>query len=281
MTKLSSASSTDATGKSAPSIALSIPESGCPDWSVKKPKGPLTPHMLFARSIDWAATSLGAMDTWTKEFRQVVNLVMGNPHPAALFWGNELTMLYNESYAAEVAGTKHPSLMGTGCYGSFAETWEALAPLFIECARTGISVRMENQMLTIERHGYVEETFFSWSFTPLYGGTSQILGFYNAPFDTTSNCVGARRMETLRNLGEAVASTRTVKEFWKCILRGLEDNHFDVPFALLYSVADGDGDDESAHSSGSAMSLKSCIYEGSIAIPDGHPAAPHKLVLKR
>lgn len=69
--------------------------------------------------------------------------------------------------------------------------------------------------------------------------------------------------------------------FWKSILDGLEDNHFDVPFALLYSVVDGDGDEESSHSSGSAISLKSCMYEGSIAIPEGHPAAPHKLDLKR
>lgn len=178
-TKISSSGSTNDTSNSSPSITLSIPENGIPDWTAEKPKGPLTSYMSFARSIEWGATPLGAMETWTKEFRQVANLMMGNPHPAALFWGNELTMLYNEAYALEVAGAKHPVLMGTGFSGPFAETWDSVGPIFAECARTGTSARKENQMLPIERSGYVEETFFSWSFTPLYGGTGRILGFYN------------------------------------------------------------------------------------------------------
>jgi hypothetical protein len=54
------------------------------------------------------------MKRWSSQFREVINLVMRNPHPCALFWGEELTMIYNESYRDEVAGNKHPELMGTG-----------------------------------------------------------------------------------------------------------------------------------------------------------------------
>jgi PAS domain S-box-containing protein len=279
--RYSSSASTGATSDSASSIQLSTPEKAIPDWTAKKPASTLTPYLNFARSIDWGATPLGDIDSWSKEFRQVANLVMNNPHPAALFWGNELTMFYNEAYAIEVAGAKHPTLMGTGFSGPFAELWDSLAPIFADCARTGISVRKENQFLPMERHGYLEETFFSWSFTPLYGGTSKILGFYNAPFETTGYCVGIRRNATLRRLGETTSAAKTIRSFYKGVLDGLEDNHFDVPFALLYSVVDGDGDEESTHSSGSAISLKSCLLEGSIAIPEGHPAAQQKLDLKR
>jgi PAS domain S-box-containing protein len=280
-TKNPSSASTGATSDSISEITLSTPEKAIPDWTAEKPSSILTPYLRFARGIDWGATPLGAMESWSKEFRQIANLVMSNPHPAALFWGNDLTMFYNEAYAIEVAGTKHPGMMGTGFSGPFAELWDALGPIFAECARTGISVRKENQFLPMERSGYLEETFFSWSFTPLYGGTSKILGFYNAPFETTGYCVGTRRMETLRRLGETTSLARTTKSFYRGVLDGLEDNHFDVPFALLYSVVDSDGDEESTHSSGSAISLKSCIFEGSIAIPEGHPAAPQKLDLKR
>lgn len=223
------------------------------------------------------------MNTWSPELRQAANLVMGNPHPAALFWGSELTMLYNEAYRDEVAGRKHPELLGTGFQGPFAELWETVGPIFAECARTGHSVRKDNQMLPIERNGYLEETFFSWSFTPLYGGSSRILGFYNAPFETTQHQIASRRTQTLRRLGEKIALSRTIKEFWKAVLDGLDENHFDVPFALLYSVMETDDDGQSsAHSSsGSAMSLKSCIFEGSIAVPEGHPAALQQLDLKK
>ena len=118
---------------------------------------------LFARSIDWAATALGPMEDWSPEFRQVACLVMGNPHPAALFWGPDLTMLYNEPYAAEVAGVKHPALMGTGFSGPFSELWDGVAGIFADCARTGISIRKDHDYLPMERFGMLEETFYSWS----------------------------------------------------------------------------------------------------------------------
>jgi PAS domain S-box-containing protein len=283
-TKTSTEESSTDTGessKSQKSIVLFAPDKAVPDWTVSSPQGLLSPHLVFARKVDWASTPLGPIDTWSPEFRQAANLVMTNPHPASLFWGSELTLLYNEAYAAEVAGNKHPSLMGTGFSGPFSELWDAVAPVFAECARTGISVRRENDYLPIERHGFLEETFYSWSLTPLYGGTHRILGFYNAPFETTQQVLNHRRMQTINKLGGHTAAAKTVKQFWKQVLAGLEDNHFDVPFALLYSVGEGEDGDHSSISSGSTIPLKSCYFEGSIAVPDGHIAAPHQLDLKR
>ena len=72
---------------------------GTPDWTVKNPEGELSPHVIFSRSVDWAATPLGDMSTWSREFRQIACLLMANPHPAALFWGEELTVIYNKAYA--------------------------------------------------------------------------------------------------------------------------------------------------------------------------------------
>lgn len=184
-TKSSGGTSSNTT-KSGASITLSgSPRYGVPDWTAAKPRGKLTEHMMFARSVNWAATPLGPMESWSVQFREIANLVMRNPHPCSLFWGEELTMLYNEAYKNEVAGNKHPELMGTGFSGPFSELWDVLNPIFSECARTGKSVRKENDRLSIERYGYLEETFFSWSFIPMYGGTDRILGFYNGPFETT------------------------------------------------------------------------------------------------
>lgn len=276
-----SSENTGGSSQSKASLTLASPEKIVTDWTVPNPKGILTPHLEFARTIDWASTPLGSMETWSPEFRQVANLLMNNPHPASLFWGSDLTMIYNEAYAAEVAGNKHPSLMGTGFSGPFSELWEAVSPLFAECARTGISIRKENDYLPIERHGFLEETFFSWSWTPIYGGTKKIQGFYNAPFETTQQEVYRRRMQTINTLGASVAQAKTIKQFWRAVLDGLEHNEFDVPFALLYSVGEGEEGDHSSMSSESTISLKTCHFEGSIAVPDGHIAAPQHLDLKR
>ncbi|EHA53305.1 autoinducer 2 sensor kinase/phosphatase luxQ [Pyricularia oryzae 70-15] len=269
-----------------PTIPLkaSVPEKAVADWTVPENKlqGVLTEHLKFARSVDWANTPLGPMESWSAEFRQVANLIMTNPFPAALFWGSELTMLYNEAYAREVAGNKHPSLMGTGFSGPFAELWDYAGPVFAECARTGVAVRKENDYLPIDRHSLLEETFYSWGFVPLYGGTSRILGFYNAPFETTTQVLNQRYLTTINNLGAHAAHAKTVKQFWKRVLESLAENIFDVPFALLYSVGDsGEDEENTSTSSGSTLSLKSCYLEGTIAVPEGHVAAPKQLDLKR
>ncbi|KAH7092217.1 hypothetical protein FB567DRAFT_435149 [Paraphoma chrysanthemicola] len=277
---LSKNTSKATTGTSS-SVTLATPDNATPDWTVPHPTGTLSEHLVFARKVDWTNTPLGPMEKWSLQFREIANLVMRNPHPAALFWGEELTMMYNEAYKIEVAGNKHPDLMGTGFSGPFREIWDGVGPIFRECARTGLSVRMENDYLPIERYGYLEETFFSWSFIPIYGGTDRILGFYNGPFETTYQTISSRRMQMLRYLGECLNATRTVKDFWKRTLDGLEHNHHDVPFALLYSIADSDDADSASHSSDSTISLKSCLLEGSIGIPTGHPACPKKLDLKR
>ena len=88
-------------------------------------------------------------------------------------------------------------------------------------------------------------------------------------------------MQTINRLGECTSRAKSVKQYWKRVLEGLDENLWDVPFALLYSVGESEDLDHSSISSGSTISLKSCYLEGSIAVPQGHPAAPHQLDLKR
>jgi hypothetical protein len=168
-------------------VTLSTPDNALPDWTIPNLESINSEHIAFARKVDWASTPLGPMKNWSVQFREIVNLVMRNPHPCSLFWGEELTMIYNEAYKFEVAGNKHPDLMGTGFSGPFSELWDGVAPIFRECARTGHSIRKENDPLPIERYGYLEETFFSWSFVPVYGGTDRILVSHYASLYFQSN----------------------------------------------------------------------------------------------
>ncbi|KAF2820468.1 hypothetical protein CC86DRAFT_332913 [Ophiobolus disseminans] len=261
-------------------ITLSTPDSSVPDWTVPHPRGVLSDHLQFVRSIDWAKTPLGAMDRWSIQFREIICLVMRNPHPSSVFWGEDLTMLYNESYRDDVTGDKHPNLMGTGFSGPFSEMWHAVGPVIRECARTGQAQLNHNQPLPITRYGYMEESFFTWSFVPVFGGTERILGFYLNAFDTTVESISSRRMWLLRYLGECMNATRTVKEFWIRVLEGLNHNEYDVPFALLYTVPDLDDiENGSSSSDATPTSVKSCIFEGSIGVPRGHSVSPDKLKL--
>ncbi|EXA29398.1 hypothetical protein FOVG_19113 [Fusarium oxysporum f. sp. pisi HDV247] len=263
------------------SIMLGKPEKAVVDWTVANPMGVLSPYIHLLRDIDWASTPLGPMDSWSPELRQVANLVVNNPHPANIFWGNDMTMLYNEAYAVRFAGNKHPSMLGIGASGPWSEVWDLLGSALSEVVRTGISFRSNNYDLALFRRGFLEETHVCWSLTPLYGGTDRIVGFYNATFETTDLVLSQRQMATINKVSESLRRATSIKSFWKSVLDGLEDNHRDVPFALLYSVGDAEEADHQSSSSGSTISSKSCYLEGAIGIPMGHPAAPDQIDLKR
>ncbi|KAK2613120.1 hypothetical protein N8I77_000049 [Diaporthe amygdali] len=273
------------TGASNKNIAIdlaALPERATIDWTVPNPEGQISQHLQYVRAVDWGATSLGPMASWSAEFRQIANLVMTNPHPAALFWGSKLTVIYNEAYANEVAGNKHPTLMGTEFADFFAEIWDYCGPLFEESGRTGISVRRDNDPISIYRHGMLEETYYSWTYVPIYSSSNrELLGFYNGPFQTTTLVLNQRRMQTVNKIGERTGYAKTIKQFWKFVLEGLEDNPWDVPFALLYSVGEDNDDEHSSTASELSISLKSCHFEGALGVPDGHIAAPQQLDLRR
>lgn len=88
-------------------------------------------------------------------------------------------------------------------------------------------------------------------------------------------------MQTINKIGVDLSRAQNKRNFWELLLEALEPNHFDVPFALLYSVEENEDGDQSSTSSGSTLSLRSCFLEGTIAVPDGHIAAPQQIDLKR
>lgn len=107
----------------------------------------------------------------------------------------------------------------------------------------------------------------------MYGGTDYILGLYNAPFETTRQQRAARALKTLLRLSQETSLAQTVAEFWPRILKALEENVWDFPFVLLYSVVDdAEVDDDTSsmsHSSESSLITKSCILEGTLGVPEG------------
>ncbi len=257
-------------------------EPGFFDWT-RLPNSPALPrHIQFARSIDWASTPLGPIEHWPAELRSMCNLIMASPHPAAMYWGPELTAIYNEAYIL-LAGQKHPRLMGQSYREAWAEIWDSIEEVFRVAATTGQATMKDDDCLFIQRafdEGRLEETYFSWSIIPLVGTDGSVVGLYNPAFEKTRRKVAERRMLTLRECGEKTASARDLKTFWQQCLKGLEYNEYDSPFVLLYSITEDLDSDSSSMHSNSNMGVKQCVLEGSLGIPAGHPAAAPQVDLK-
>ena len=133
----------------------------------------------------------------------------------------------------------------------------------------------------MQRNGFIEETYFSWSIIPLIGADGSVVGLYNPAFEKTRRKIAERRMLTLREIGEKTASAREVSQFWGLLIEGLQYNEFDAPLVLVYSLTDdGSSDDGASVSSATLGQSKQCVLEGSLGVPAGHPAAPERIDLK-
>lgn len=249
------------------------------DWTSLPMSSALPPHIQFARSIDWASTDLGPIETWNFDLRAMCNLVMASPHPAAMYWGDEYTAIYNEAYVL-LAGQKHPDLMGQSYKMAWSEIWEDIKDIFVNAKESGQATMKDDDCLFIMRNGYIEESYFSWSIVPLVGEDGSVVGLYNPAFEKTRRKIAERRMLTLREVGERCATAREVKGFWRQVLQGLEYNDYDVPFVFLYSVTDEVDSDMSSMHSGSLSATPQCVLEGTLGVPEGHRTTVNPLDLR-
>ncbi|KAL9040919.1 MAG: hypothetical protein Q9180_001613 [Flavoplaca navasiana] len=254
--------------------------SGFFDWTRLPISPALPPHIQFTRSIDWAATELGPVEGWSTELRSMCNLIMASPHPAAMYWGEDLVAIYNEAYIL-LAGEKHPSLMGQSYKIAWAEIWSQVKDVFESAVSTGQATMKDDDGLFIQRSGapgFIEETYFSWSIIPLVGSDGSVVGLYNPAFEKTRRKVAERRMLTLREVGEKTAAARDLSSFWQQLVEALAWNSYDAPFVMIYSVADDPESDASSISSG--LGVKHCTLERSLGVPEGHQAGPAHIDLK-
>ncbi|SMR41597.1 unnamed protein product [Zymoseptoria tritici ST99CH_1E4] len=249
------------------------------DWTRLPVTDSMPSHIRFARSIDWAATSLGPIHTWNADLRQMCNLIMASPHPAAMYWGEDYIAIYNEAYIV-LAGSKHPELMGQSYRSAWTEIWDEVKDVFASAKVTGEATMKDDDCLFIRRSNALEETYFSWSIIPMVGRDGSVVGLYNPAFEKTRRKIAERRMLTLREVGERTASARDVKGFWAQVLGSFEFNEYDSPFLLLYSVTDENDSDTSSMHSNSILASRQCMLEGSLGFPEDHQATPSQIDLK-
>lgn len=125
----------------------------------------MSPHVRFFLDFDWASTELGPIHSWPLELRRMCNFLMSDPRPAAMYWGQTRVMMYNEAYML-VTGQKHPGMMGKPFLEAWAEVEHAFRKIFDRAYETGKASTMDDAKFYIERHGYLEETYFSISILP-------------------------------------------------------------------------------------------------------------------
>lgn len=187
------------------------------------------------RSYDWSATPLGPIESWPQSLRSAVSILLPSKAQIAMFWGPDLTTLYNDAYRP-VLGKKHPHALGLPVREVWSEIWDTgLKSLFEGVLQTGEAFWASDYPFDLERLGFPEETFFDISYDPIRDETGKVAGLFCIVSETTSRVISDRRLSTLRDLSLFSAmEAQSVEDACRTLAEILSNNRHDIPFALIY-----------------------------------------------
>jgi CheY-like chemotaxis protein len=159
-------------------------------------------------------------------------LVLNSNFPISLAWGAQHTQIYNDGYWS-ICGDKHPDAMGQ----DFSECWASAFPVIGDAfylALSGETAFLEDQRMFLDRLGYLEEAFFTFSFSPIRDETGKVAGLFHPVPETTSKMVGQRRTRTLRDLSVSAAKGQSLTEAFTLAVETLANSNLDLPFVTIY-----------------------------------------------
>jgi PAS domain S-box-containing protein len=191
------------------------------------------------RQHDWSATPLGPVLQWPQSLRAAVSICLGTKFPIAIYWGEELALLYNDAWSP-IPGEKNPWALGRPGRDVWPEIWDEIGPLYETVQKTGEGIWQEDQLLPMRRYGYTEECYFNFTFSPIRGENGRVDGIFNAVVETTFRVIGERRERTLRELAERLSSVRSEEEVFAVAVGMFAAKSADVPFAVLYRLNEKD-----------------------------------------
>ncbi|MFD5827223.1 SpoIIE family protein phosphatase [Lentzea sp. NPDC060358] len=208
-------------------------------------------------AVDWAATPLGPPEDWPQSLQTAVGILLSSRFAMWMAWGPELTFFCNNAYRHDTLGRKYPWALGRPTAEVWAEIWEDLRSRVDSVLDTGQATWDEALQLFVERSGYLEESYHTFSYSPLRDESGAVAGLLCVVSEETDRVVGDRRMATLRDLGSDPTMVREEQEVLAFACAQLQRNQRDLPFTLAYVFEDGHA--RLAEASG---------------ITHGHPAAP-------
>jgi signal transduction histidine kinase/CheY-like chemotaxis protein len=192
------------------------------------------------REFDWTRTPLGSIETWPQSLKTSVSLILGSRHPMWIGWGPEMTFLYNDAYLHVLGPTKHRRALGRPASEVWAEIWDVCGPLADKVFKSAEATFADDVRLFMDRGDFREETFYSFSYSPIRDESGQVRGLFCPSTDVTSKVVNARRLRTLSELAADALTQKTTAGACATAAQTLGRNTDDIPFALLY-LSDAEG----------------------------------------
>jgi len=192
------------------------------------------------RQFDWSATSIGPSHAWPQSLRTAVRIMLTSRQPIWIGWGKDLIYFYNDPYKSIIGG-KDAWALGRPTSQVWRELWDEIGPMLAKAMTGDVGTYVEEQLLIMERHGYREETYYTFSYSPIPDDDGNAAGIICANTDDTQRVIGERQLSLLRDLATKTAEARTWQQVCRQAVKALAANARDLPFALIYLTEPGAG----------------------------------------
>lgn len=186
------------------------------------------------RTMDWSTTALGPVETWPQSLRTSVSLCLSSTFPILIAWGPETIQIYNDSYRP-ICGAKHPESMGM----NFRICWETALPVVGDAftrGENGEGTYINDQRMFLDRYGYLEEAFMTFSFAPIRDESGGVGGIFHPITETTVKMLSGRRTQVLRDLAATIGKAKSIQEIAGLTMAKHTEYELDLPFLALYQV---------------------------------------------
>jgi PAS domain S-box-containing protein len=185
------------------------------------------------RALDWSATPLGYPGRWPQSLKTIVRVMLDSRYAMWMLWGPELTFFCNDAYLPTV-GIKASWVLGARSDKVWEEIWPDIGPRIAQVLEMGQATWDEGLQLFLERSGFTEETYHTFSYSPVYNDDSRIAGMLCVVTEVTNRVIGERRLRILRDLAAHPAGLQSVEMSCERLCEVLGQYRLDTPFAAIY-----------------------------------------------
>ena len=192
----------------------------------------------LTRALDWSATPVGPVESWTASLRTAVSTLLASRHAMFLWWGPELIQFYNDGYRPSLGPDRHPSALGARGRECWAEIWPIIGPEIEAIMVGGDATWHEDHLVPITRGDRVHDVYWSYSYSPVLDDDGSVGGVLVTVQETTRRVVAERRVRLLQDLAAGMLHARTEGDVCKAAMASFRSASDEVAFALLY-LSDG------------------------------------------
>ena len=191
------------------------------------------------RTFDWPKSALGPIEAWPQSLKTSISLMLTSQHPIWIGWGPEAAFLYNDAYIQVLSSAKHPKALGAPASEVWAEIWDYCGPLADKVFQKGEASFVDDVRLFMSRGDFLEETFYSFSYSPIRDESGNVGGLFCPSAEVTSRALNTRRLRTLSELAAKSLLEKSPTAACASAAATFKKNRDDVPFALLYLIDAG------------------------------------------